>query len=666
MNRAILALGLLAILLAAGIGAARERQAGGAVGGSKPPPIVLGEGPRRPTGTGVISGVVSDGHSGRPIAGALVYVGISGRGPAGSVSRQITDPRGRFVFTDLPESDSFFLNVSKAGFNDGHYGDTGPISGGVGAGLIKLGRGEWFREADIPMFRPGVIAGTLVDEAGEPVVGAYVRVLARIHVAGLPQLAAGVTVRTDDRGRYRLPGLAPGAYVVHVPSVQHAVPRSATPEEIEGIASSRTDTSGEPRRNRGLLDLDNRSVLIAGNYTTPPVTTGRAQAYPPVFAPGVSALAAATEIILEPGEVRESVAIALHPAPTVRVSGRIEGPEEARRGLVLRMVPTGLEGLGEGSEAATALVERGGEFEFVNVTPGQYTLMAQRTTLEYSQRTRFGGSQQMPRTPGLVQGPRIGLSGVASGPPGTQVLASSGAGDRSYFAQLPVGVGDSDITGVVVSLRRGATLRGRVDFDGDGNPPNPVMIVAEAADGSAAAGLHQSNGRVQPGSGDEFVFEGLPPGTFMVRVLGLTPLHAVRSIRSGGADLMDSAIDTSAGAPADLVVTVTDRVAALEGVVQTRGESGLFTVIAFPADRRLWSAYGLSAPRFKTAPVKNDGTYKIANIPAGDYLLVAVPAGHSRRWQDPAFLDAASSQASRVTAVWGQTVSQPVKPVVIK
>jgi hypothetical protein len=273
----------------------------------------------------------------------------------------------------------------------------------------------------------------------------------------------------------------------------------------------------------------------------------------------------------------------------------------------------------------------------------------------------------MPRTPGLLPGPGTGISGIPSGPPGTQVLSSSGSGDRSYFAQLPLGVGDTDIVGLAIPLRRGLSLRGRVVFEGDGQPPNPVSVVAEPADGNPAVGLHQSGGRVQPGSDDQFVFGGLPPGRFMLRVLGLTPLYAVQSVRSGGTDLTDRAIDANAGLDhPDVVITITDRVAAIEGTVQADGASRLMTVIAFPADRQLWSAYGMSAPRFKTAPVKNDGTFKVVNIPAGEYLLVAVPADQSRRWQDPAFLDAASRQASRVTAQWGRTAAQAVKAVVIK
>lgn len=643
--------------------------AGQSVGGNPPgaPPPIPGQAPQRPTGTGAISGVVRDGQTGRPIAGALVYVGITGRGPASSNSRQITDAKGRFVFTDLPESDSFFLNANKAGYSDGHYGDTGPVSGGVGAGLVKLGRGEWFREANIPMFKPGVIAGNVVDEAGEPVVGAFVRVLTRMHVAGVPQLAAGPAVRTDDRGRFRIPGLPSGTYLVNVPSVQHAVPREATTDQIDGVSATAAGGGSAQRLNNGILDAGAGGLQVIGNYTTPPSSGGRPQSYPPTFAPSVTDLTAAADITLTAGEVRDNITITLRPVGAVRVSGRVEGPDEARRGLVVRLVPVGLEGLGEGSEAATALVDSSGEFSFVNVPAGQYTLLAQRTMLEYSQRTRFGGSQELPRTPGLVPGPSLGMSGVASAPPNTAVFSTGGAGDRSFFAQAPVGVGDSDISGLTIPLRRGLALRGRVAFEGNGNPPNPVVVIAEPADGNPAVGIHQSSGRIQPGGSDPFVFAGLPPGQFMLRVLGLTPPYAVQSIRSGSNDLTDRAIEPGSGAEhADVIVTITDRVAAIEGSVQTDNTPGLKTVIAFPADRQLWTAYGMSAPRFKTAPVKNDGSFKVVNIPAGDYLLVAVPAEHSRRWQDPEFLAAAAKVASRVTAEWGRTATQSVKAVVIK
>ena len=45
-------------------------------------------------------------------------------------------------------------------------------------------------------------------------VGAYVRVLEQISVAGQSQLVGGVVVTTDDRGMYPFSNLQPGKYVV--------------------------------------------------------------------------------------------------------------------------------------------------------------------------------------------------------------------------------------------------------------------------------------------------------------------------------------------------------------------------------------------------------------------------------------------------------------------
>lgn len=78
---------LLFLLIALGAGPAAMQMTGG------PPPS--GTPQRAPTrdesGTGAIGGVVSDRVTGRPIAGALVYLGIQGRGPVGESSRQMTD-----------------------------------------------------------------------------------------------------------------------------------------------------------------------------------------------------------------------------------------------------------------------------------------------------------------------------------------------------------------------------------------------------------------------------------------------------------------------------------------------------------------------------------------------------------------------------------------------
>jgi hypothetical protein len=67
----------------------------------------------------------------------------------------------------------------------------------------------------------GVIAGTVTDDAGKPVVGAYVGVARRAKRWNGPYVetgthSLGTRDETDDRGRFRLHSLRPGAYVLKV------------------------------------------------------------------------------------------------------------------------------------------------------------------------------------------------------------------------------------------------------------------------------------------------------------------------------------------------------------------------------------------------------------------------------------------------------------------
>ena len=75
------------------------------------------------------------------------------------------------------------------------------------------------RTADVAvrMWKNGVIAGTIVDEAGEPVVGVHVRAARRVFASGRYRFVpVGPAVPTDDRGMYRISDLLPGEYLIAV------------------------------------------------------------------------------------------------------------------------------------------------------------------------------------------------------------------------------------------------------------------------------------------------------------------------------------------------------------------------------------------------------------------------------------------------------------------
>ena len=77
------------------------------------------------TGSAAISGTVIDAATGRPAAGAIVSLGNTAALGA-SFPRAVADSRGRFVFLDLPASDTYILSAIAAGYSSSQYGWTTP------------------------------------------------------------------------------------------------------------------------------------------------------------------------------------------------------------------------------------------------------------------------------------------------------------------------------------------------------------------------------------------------------------------------------------------------------------------------------------------------------------------------------------------------------------
>jgi hypothetical protein len=604
-------------------------------------PETRGQKPTPPPtrGTAAISGVVVDGFTNQPIAGAFVTIGSSVRGVVPTPSRLATDGQGRFVFARLPAG-TYSVSAAKLGYGLGRYGQIDPGATAPGR-PIRLAEGQWFADARIVIWRPGAISGTITDEAGEPVVGTPVRVLAQVMIAGRQQLAAGSAARTDDRGRYRIAGLAKGRYVVMVPSVQAAVPADA--------AAQLDDPA---------ITIDPANRLIVGGYVTPPPPSRAGWVYPITFFPAVRTIADATSIDLDHGEDRANIDVQLAPVRSVSVSGLVQGPAGAEPGgMTLRLLPAGSETLGFGSETATALVAPNGAFTLLNVPAGTYAIVVSRSTMEY--RTGEGivtypsSTVAMPRPPGHVADSGFSTVGPAGGP---RFAFSHEAGTREYSARMTLTVGDQELTGIVVPLLRAVTISGRIIWNGPSSAGAErgmagIPVNAEPANGDALLGL--PTGWSVRGDVMRFRVEGLlPGGAYLLR-----PAGVVKSIEWQGRDYTDRPFDTFAGRDIEnVVITLTTEAIRLTGTVRdaTGALASNGAVITFPTDKSLWSGNGLRPFRIRSIRVLPAGTFAISSLPAGEYFVVAVDESLANAWQDPRFLEAASGAASRVTLAWGE------------
>jgi hypothetical protein len=359
-----------------------------------------------------------------------------------------------------------------------------------------------------------------------------------------------------------------------------------------------------------------------------------------VFYPSARSVIDAQGVEIDQGTSRTSVDFHLAPASAVRVSGQVTGAIRAEN-MILRLMAPGTEHLGFGHEVATTLVEAGGRFTFLNVPAGQYTLVASAAIAEITAGDWSQGN--LPRSAGY--GPARGLSMGYQGFASMWWQFEAGAGG---WARVPVGVGNSDVTGLEVTLQPTVTVSGRLVFDdpAQADPNRSIPLHFEPAGGDPALGV--PNAHPYP-TDPTFTIRGLLGGRYLPHVLAFTGWR-IKSVMAGGTDVTSTGIDASLGQDFDdVVITLTRAGAELSGVVADRsGRPAAGAVILFPADQKQWVDYGYTPTRIRSTSARADGTFDLKSIPDGDYLVIAVPGAQSNAWIDPKFLAAAAGQATRI------------------
>jgi hypothetical protein len=452
---------------------------------------------------------------------------------------------------------------------------------------------------------------------------------------------------------YRIGSLRPGKYLVMVPSVQSSAPASTSARTLAG--RKKDAAPNEPPLTNGAGLNFGRDRLVIGNYVTPPPATDRVMAYPTVFYPGSRLLTSATPIDLAPGQEKGGVDFALQPVPVVRVSGTVVSSGALDPNFVLRLLPRGSEDLGVGSEQATALVSASGAFTFLGVPSGSYTIDAGLSVTQFN----AGGENRLPLTPGMI----VPVSRPASVPSADHVsmfVKRADVIDRQW-ASLPIDVGADDVTGLSVTLRPTVTVSGEIVWDGPPGPSVPWVLIEPAAGDPRLFPTPPSG---FPAPTQRFSVAGLGAGEYVIRptYYESAPFSkgagaTVMRIVANGQDVTTRTIDTSSGDISGVVVTMTTKAIRISGSVRDVTEPGRQTsVVAFPVEKRQWSRYGLTPLTIAAASFVGP-RYTLTGLPSGEYFVVAIDAAFGGAWRDPAWLDAASRVATRVTLKWEEPVT---------
>lgn len=234
----------------------------------------------------------------------------------------LTDDSGRFALFSLPPG-RYRLRAERAGFLPAEF----PT-------VLSLQEGQRLIDLNLRLTPHSVLSGRVSAPDGEPLSDAAIYCFQFVYSRGRKVLSPIASATTDDRGQYRLPGLAPASYLV-------AAVYQPTVRFIAG-----TGGTAHPAR----------------------------ESWTPLFYPNSTDATSASPVITPPGQDVQGVDFVLQPAPAVRLRGRI-APLIASH-VSLRLVP-------RHSESAFFLVRNAivqpatGVFEVPDVTPGAYALAAE-------------------------------------------------------------------------------------------------------------------------------------------------------------------------------------------------------------------------------------------------------------------------------------------------
>ncbi len=569
-----------------------------------------------------------DAGTGQPVGGAIVSLMGAPRPPSPPIrpggegfadpvrpTRLITGSNGQFAFSTLPRGTTYGISVQKPGYLPGAYG----MRRAEGtAQMIALEEGERRDDITIRLFRHATIAGTVVDDTGEPFVGVNVRAVRRMLIGGRRVLGPRSTITmTDDRGMYRIGSLTPGEYVVAVGTTYTSAPASRSTGPVGTFVSP-----------------DRRFVLLGSPGGMGPTwdPTGRLIAYPSIYFPAARTAGQATPINLASGEERLGVDIVLPATPAASVSGRLIVPDGTAGEYVLRLGPSETGRASAEPDVAIATTDGDGSFMFLGVPAGGYVLQTSRTV------------RAMP--PVVVTGGR----GEPAPPAAVATI--------TYWAALPISVGDADVRDLSVVVQKGLTIAGRVEYEGSLPAPDRPLRVSgqvESLDAAIRTGAPFSSQTPD----NRFVTTGLPPGRYAITVNGVPAGWTLKSVVASGGDISDTSFDLLDRDLSDVVIALTDRVSTVGGTVRNaQGDAdGAAMVAMFPTDARFWQDYGLNPRRLKFVPTSPKGTFGPVALPPGDYHVAAVSQELTDEWLDPAFLETLARHATRVTVGEGQRLT---------
>ncbi len=233
------------------------------------------------------------------------------------------------------------------------------------------------------------------------------------------------------------------------------------------------------------------------------------------------------------------------------------------------------------------------------------------------------------------------------------------AGGDGESGSTPLTVAGEDVSGILVTTSKGGNATGHIAFDG----PRPasltsIRIMSMAVDGD---GPGLGGGAATAKEDGSFELKGLS-GLRLIRLGNAPPGWTLKSVKLNGTDITDVGTEFKPGeTTSGLEVELTNKSTSVNGSATASDGSLLkdYTVVIFSETPEHWR---LPMTRWVTGTRPDqDGRFKVQNLPAGNYLAIAVDYLPQGEWGDPELLDRLKSKAKRFTLGDGATETLDLK-----
>jgi len=564
-------------------------------------PFMLPPGRQAKTGTGRLRGRVVAADTGAIVRRAQVRIS----GPDIGSKTAFTDAQGRYEFRELPAG-RFNVSVSKSGFVTMQYGQNRPFEPGRPIDLVDA---QVMEKADVALPRGSAVSGRVVDEFGEPVSDANVTAMRMQYTGGRRRLVpAGRNSTTNDLGQFRVFGLPPGEYFV-----------SASVRTLDSM----------------VMDM------FGGANVGGPTGSNTNSGYAATYYPGTPNAAEAQRLALSVGQ-EMSIELQLQPVRLAKIAGIATNSDGTpMSGAMVMLIPTMKEAVAM-MPGGTSRTDKDGKFTLSGVAPGEYSLQAQSLAA-------------------LMSAASQAMSMIGGGEGGTAAPAPQ-AMERE-FATATVTVAGEDITGLTITGTRGAKASGRLSFEGGGKPENlaSLRLIAASTDPDNAGAASSAFGRSSVKESGDFEIDGLVGGR-VFRFANLPKGWHLKSITHDNEDITDKGFEFKPGDDENgFEIVMTNRTQVITGSVTNEKNEPVkeYTVVVFPEDQSKWT---VTATRWRSAARPDQqGQFKIADLPPGRYLAIALEYIPEGEWMDPEWQARTARKAVAFTLQEGATQTLDLK-----